>query len=579
MGDGYFMVAAIDFGTTFSGYAFSTSAEFKKDPLKIHANQAWVSGQRYLLSLKTPTSLLLDKEGKFVSFGFDAENRFSDIVLDEKEDEFMFFNRFKMKLHKNRELSREMMLEDVSKKKFPAINVFSMSIEALKDHLMDTLKTQGLTLEPNEIRWVLTVPAIWSDPAKQFMREAAKMAGLPDRMLRIALEPEAASLFCQHLPVERLAGASKGFGVSQEGAKYIVIDLGGGTADITVHEKLKDNKLKELFKASGGACGGTAVDSQFFQTMTRIFGGELMHCLQSEKLYAYLDLMREFETVKRVVKPEDPDDKKVNITIPYVTINDLCKNILEEDVKDVLKQSTLKDDISSMGDKFRIRVSYMKSMFQKTIDEIVQHIKCILEKPEAKDVSRLLLVGGFSESQLIQNAVKKAFPKMHIIIPEDAGLAVLKGAVIFGHQPDSISSRIMRYSYGVRITPDFEVSKHRNDKKFKVNGVAHCADIFSPFLKAGTEVPVNHKVVDAYTSTRPFQDSMPVVIYYSEQESPEYVTDEGCKKLGVLDVKIPNPSAEDHHLAVQYQFGDTELHMLAVEVQSKTPCSAKFNLI
>lgn len=46
-------------------------------------------------------------------------------------------------------------------------------------------------------------------------------------MLRIALEPEAASLFCQHLPLEKLFGASKGFDVSKPGTKYMVIDLGG----------------------------------------------------------------------------------------------------------------------------------------------------------------------------------------------------------------------------------------------------------------------------------------------------------------------------------------------------------------
>lgn len=28
-------------------------------------------------------------------------------------------------------------------------------------------------LEGDEIRWVITVPAVWRQPAKQFMREAA----------------------------------------------------------------------------------------------------------------------------------------------------------------------------------------------------------------------------------------------------------------------------------------------------------------------------------------------------------------------------------------------------------------------
>ena len=64
------MVAALDFGTTYSGYAFSMRSEFKTDPLKIHSNQTWNAGARALSSIKTPTCLLLDKEKKFVAFDF-----------------------------------------------------------------------------------------------------------------------------------------------------------------------------------------------------------------------------------------------------------------------------------------------------------------------------------------------------------------------------------------------------------------------------------------------------------------------------------------------------------------------------
>lgn len=66
-----------------------------------------------------------------------------------------------------------MMLEDILKNKFPAIQVFSLSIKALKDDLETTLEKQGIDVKSSDIKWVLTVPAIWSDSAKQFMREAA----------------------------------------------------------------------------------------------------------------------------------------------------------------------------------------------------------------------------------------------------------------------------------------------------------------------------------------------------------------------------------------------------------------------
>lgn len=66
-----------------------------------------------------------------------------------------------------------MTIEDVTGKSVPAIDVFSLSIKALKDCLFELAETRGLELTMNDITWVLTVPAIWSDSAKEFMKESA----------------------------------------------------------------------------------------------------------------------------------------------------------------------------------------------------------------------------------------------------------------------------------------------------------------------------------------------------------------------------------------------------------------------
>jgi hypothetical protein len=62
-------------------------------------------------------------------------------------------------------------------------------------------------------------------------------AGIPPHQLAIALEPEAASIYCKYLPVEKLEGADK-ISVFQPGNKYLVLDAGGGCfleqADINV---------------------------------------------------------------------------------------------------------------------------------------------------------------------------------------------------------------------------------------------------------------------------------------------------------------------------------------------------------
>jgi len=55
-----------------------------------------------------------------------------------------------------------------------AMTVFSAIIGYLKTHLLNLLKTRGTEMKNDDIHWVLTVPAIWSDSAKEFMREAAQ---------------------------------------------------------------------------------------------------------------------------------------------------------------------------------------------------------------------------------------------------------------------------------------------------------------------------------------------------------------------------------------------------------------------
>lgn len=67
-----------------------------------------------------------------------------------------------------------MKLEDVTGKSFLTIEVFGLLIQALTSHIRKPLDKEGTDIKPHEIKWVLTVPAIWSDSAKQFMRKNAE---------------------------------------------------------------------------------------------------------------------------------------------------------------------------------------------------------------------------------------------------------------------------------------------------------------------------------------------------------------------------------------------------------------------
>ncbi len=92
--DKHFVVAAIDFGTTYSGYAFS----FTRDQDSIHMMRKWEGGDPGVSNQKTPTTLLLKPNGEFHSFGFGARDCYHD--LEELEArKWYYFEKFKMSLH------------------------------------------------------------------------------------------------------------------------------------------------------------------------------------------------------------------------------------------------------------------------------------------------------------------------------------------------------------------------------------------------------------------------------------------------------------------------------------------------
>ena len=94
----YLLAAAIDVGTTYSGFAYSFRHEFERDPIKV-SSKTWTPGSGNLMSLKTSTCILFDKDGKFYSFGFEAEDKYVDLALDGEENNWYYFRHFKMALY------------------------------------------------------------------------------------------------------------------------------------------------------------------------------------------------------------------------------------------------------------------------------------------------------------------------------------------------------------------------------------------------------------------------------------------------------------------------------------------------
>ncbi|XP_061185738.1 heat shock 70 kDa protein 12A-like [Saccostrea echinata] len=559
------LVAAIDFGTTYSGFAFSFAYDYKHDPLQIYLNR-WTAGSGFLQSEKTPTCVLFSPDRKFDSFGYEAENKYSELALENKHRPWYYFRRFKMDLYNKEGISRSHKIkEDGGEKSMDALIIFSASIKYLKEKMVDRCKQQVTGIEEDDIHWVLTVPAIWSDPAKQFMREAAVLAGIPSTRLKIALEPEAASLNCKYLPIEKNGNIFKPL------SKYMVIDAGGGTIDITVHEVQENNSLKELYKANGGAWGGTKVDEALECLLADIVGEDVMKAFSKLHKMDYLDLFRDFEYKKRTIKPDLKKDNLITFKVPTSLTHILSDHKGKRISSTIQSKPKYKEKITWVGDKLRMEANLTKALFDESCDHIVRHIQSLFRIRQIRDVKTILLVGGYADSPMLQEAIKANFSHVKLIIPPEPALTVLKGAVIFGHEPDAISSRVCKYTYGVRTYCDFIANKHPFEKKILVNGIEKCKDVFSIHVRVGETLRVGEPTASQrYHPLLPDQTKVRFVIYTSPSSNPEFTSDEGCRRLGSLSIDMPDIlKGVDRAVNVQMIFSGTEIEVYATDKDTK----------
>lgn len=225
----------------------------------------------------------------------------------------------------------------------------------------------------------------------------------------------------------------------------------------------------------------------------------------------------------------------------------------------------------------RIDAEVFMTLFDKTISKILDLITDMLGRSEATFISKILLVGGFSESKLVQNAIREKFKKHQVVVPEDAGLSVLKGAVIFGHNPTSVLSRINRFTYGISLDNLFDPDIHDIKYLKPRNGKQLCCGLFDIIMEKDVVVQGGTKIKKAYRSWDGDKETV-FSVFVTENARPKYTDEKGCSLLGQAKIDISDPS-EVQDFDVEIVFGNTELSIRAVEKKSGNTCKATFDLI
>lgn len=556
-------VVAIDFGTSRSGYAFA----FLTEPDEIYSQQTWPGGQTH--HLKTLTNVLIRNEETLeCAFGFDARDEY--LEMDEEEQaNALFFEKFKMCLYEpGASVPRA---RSANGKTMPAVIVFAAALKFMKEHALKKINgSKSSKYENTDLLWVLTVPAIWDNKAKQIMRKAAERAGLAEhpKQLRLALEPEGASLVCRK---ERVKADGD---MLPKGTAYMVVDCGGGTVDITCHGIIDEMKVRELCPASGGNWGSTYIDDNYYQFLCELFGQDAIDSFRNGKPAEWVDTMDKFESSK--IRATGAEDKR-GISLNFAFVKYMEAKFEGGGIKKVCKDYTKKQERDDYWVKYRdgvimISISILlDKLFNPILEKIINHVEELLALPKVKNTKHIFVVGGFAESQILQNALYDLGKRRSICvtIPLRPGLGVVMGAVMFGLAPERITSRSSKYTYGCGTTTS-EVSGHpphriEKDKK----GVPRVYRIFDKFVTVGDEIDTETVVKSRFYPLYEDQTSVSFKLYTSTQPDPHYTDEQHVKQIGMISVDIPDTTGgKDRPIDVSMKFGGTEVEVTALAVNT-----------
>ena len=314
-------------------------------------------------------------------------------------------------------------------------------------------------------RAIISVPAYFNDKQRRDTKMAAELAGLT--VERLINEPTAAAL-------------SLGSNILNQNLKFIVLDLGGGTFDVTLLETFEN--IMDVISISGDTMLG---GEDFTTKICEIF-------LKNIKL-VITDLSRD-ERTKLYTKA---DRAKKLISLRDVEIE------LEIKGKNYKSEITQKD--------FREAVKPLLVKMKAAIDKALQD-----GNTDAREIEKVVLVGGAVKLGIIEEFTEKYFHKMRgekIYFSSENFIENNKLVSIVAN-PDTV------VAYGVGIA----VGMKERNKMFKERiltdvcpftlGTELVGNRFAPIIPRNTTVPTSKS--EYFYTIDDYQDKVNVGIYQGE---------------------------------------------------------------
>ncbi|MBC6452206.1 MAG: HSP70 family protein [Hormoscilla sp. SP5CHS1] len=515
--------------------------------------------------IKTLTQSLYNSDRRLEGWGYAALYRLAELRKAKNAKDHSFFSTFKMALRESSKRTNDGPIAVANNgQEFPVIDLVADYLRELGGLLRTELKnaTSG-ELKDNEILWCLTIPAIWKDNEKSFMRGAAVKAGLitdseSDReRLLLVLEPEAAAIYCQEKDQAQL----------EAGKRFMVVDCGGGTVDITTHEVSPHGGLDEVAEGTGGAYGSTYVDKEFREYLARKLTAPALTRYEEEDPIGWLELMGDWERKKCDFDP-------ATTTISYLEIPNRLYKILSKDYPQVLEK--LAEEQDEDDEKVHLSQETMQAMFKPVLDGLVKKVKEQFASVDRRGCDIMYLVGGFSTSPVLRQRIQQEFgDRIKIVMPKQPGAAIVEGAASFGLNPESIRSRSSRLTYGCQVCQVFDENRDRHQKSkrkyYEEQGDWYIGNRFSHFVLAGDSVDVNEVVTHSFYPMRSDQKGLNFTFYATRKKNPRYVDEPDVEELGQLEVDMSSTvgkQIDERNVEVSMNFGRIEIAVTARDMKT-----------
>ncbi|KAM0265125.1 hypothetical protein ACHAQJ_000277 [Trichoderma viride] len=418
------LIIALDFGTTYSGITYCFTNERDSSPTSI---EYW-PGLGGAGVPKIPTVIRYDSSGGFT---WGAQVNLYDggifgvkLLLDPSQPRPEY-------------LPKVNVGEELKKLPKPPVQIAADFIGAVYNHALEEIakKTSPDYVALCRKDYVLSVPAVWSDAAKNATLEAAEAAGLSP--VQLIKEPEAAALWT----------ARKLDIALHSNDAFVVCDAGGGTVDLISYQVEDINprlKLKELVPGTGGMAGSLGLNQRFGWAVRRLVGASQWENLQSSK--AYQSAARQFD--REIKKYFEGDvDEEYFVNFPRGRLEDNEDRGLESNTWTMTGQDVMAIFDPIISDILRL------------IDEQVQSVK---RKLGGQDPKYIFLVGGFGSSQYLRKRVQTEYSGILVLQPPDAWAAIAKGAAISGMTTEAtVTSSSATCHYGVTAWAVYEEARDK----------------------------------------------------------------------------------------------------------------------